>query len=171
MLWCPSLRLLVVFLSYDMFSSCSMDSVFFILSVWLSFPPSILVYRSSWKEGFRYSFRLALQLFPLLPFLLSIVPCWRLSGRWKVVFPNVAHLLSSPLCLKLAFKLDWSVVWGPLFGLPFAVAPDSLPCSLVALMSFFVPSLSLYKGRVRFHGEIGLLVLRTIQIILNFFYV
>ena len=82
-----------------------------------------------------------------LSFLLSSVPCWRLSGRRTVLFPIVAHLLSSLLCLKLAFNLDWSVVWLPLFGLPFAVAPDSLSCSLVALMSFFVPSLSVCKGR------------------------
>ena len=54
-----------------------------------------------------------------------------------------SHLLSSLLCLKLAFNLDWSVVWRPLFGLPFAVALDSLSCSLdrcfnVLLCTFFV---------------------------------
>ena len=88
-------------------------------------------------------FQLALQLFLLLPFLLSTVPCWRLSGRRTVLFPSVAHLLSSLLCLQLAFNLDWSVVWRPLFGMPFAVALDSLSCSLdrcfnVLLCTFFV---------------------------------
>ena len=52
------------------------------------------------------TFLLALQLFPRILFLLSIVICWWLGRRWTVLFLSAVHLLSLPLRLLIMLLLS-----------------------------------------------------------------
>ena len=52
------------------------------------------------------TFLLALQLFPGILFLPSIVMCWWVGRRWTVLFLSAVHLLSLPLRLRIMLLLS-----------------------------------------------------------------
>ena len=73
--------------------------------------------------------------------------------------------MTCPALLTANQRLCWiSRLTGDMFfGLPFAIALDSFSCFLAALIFLFVPSLSFVRGRVRFPGEFGELVLPRLR--------